>query len=102
MAMTPNALGTPISSLNRSFYAPPDDEDPADISIRRATVLMSGIVAQTPQAQPTGRPHLGARHDRASYGGLFVRFDWRSIRWLITRCVRSTLLYPSNRVGYGS
>jgi hypothetical protein len=33
-------------------------------------------MAQTPQAGRAGRSHMGAGHDRASCGGLFVCFGW--------------------------
>jgi hypothetical protein len=67
--------------------------------IRSDNVGPRGIMAQTPQADMASRSHLGARHDRTSCGGLFVRFGRYGGSGLIAGFVRPALLDPFHGSG---
>ena len=64
-------------------------------------VDLPGIMAQTPQAQRTGRPHMGTRHDPASCGGLFGCLGWHGIRRLIAPDIGPALPNPLHGGGNG-
>jgi hypothetical protein len=70
-----------------------------DIQVTVVSDGRNGIMAQTPQARTPLRPQMGARHDRVSCGGLFVRFSRCGVRSLVAQPVGPSLLDPGNRLG---